>query len=88
MTLWFSATAAAPAIALELSLRPSGAAWLTMAVQGGFVAGTLLSALLNLADVLNAAEAVCRSAALAGAARERGDSVRGRRAPPSSRCVL
>ena len=54
LTLWFSATAAAPAIALELSLTPSGAAWLTMAVQGGFVAGTLLSALLNLADVLNA----------------------------------
>jgi MFS family permease len=54
MTLWFSATAAAPAIAVEFSLSGSGAAWLTMAVQAGFVAGTLISATLNLADVLNA----------------------------------
>jgi MFS family permease len=54
MTLWFSATAAAPSIAAEWSLSASGTAWLTMAVQGGFVVGTLLSALLNLADALNA----------------------------------
>ncbi len=54
MTLWFSATAAAPAIAAEWSLTQTGAAWLTMAVQAGFVAGTFLSALFNLADVLNA----------------------------------
>jgi MFS family permease len=54
MTLWFSATAAGPAIAAELSLTRSATAWLTMAVQAGFVAGTLLSGLLNLADVLNA----------------------------------
>ena len=53
MTLWFSATAAAPAIAAELALTRSGTAWLTMAVQAGFVAGTLTSALLSLADVLN-----------------------------------
>ena len=54
MTLWFSATAAAPAIAAEWSLSEAGAAWLTMAVQAGFVAGTFLSALFNLADVMNA----------------------------------
>jgi MFS family permease len=54
LTLWFSATAAGPEIAGELSLTPSATAWLTMAVQGGFVLGTLLSALLNLADLLNA----------------------------------
>lgn len=54
MTLWFSATAAAPAIAAELSISSSGMAWLTMAVQAGFVVGTLISATLNLADVLNA----------------------------------
>src|SRR5512145_1959406 len=54
MTLWFSATAAAPAIAAEFALTGRGAAWLTMAVQAGFVAGTLLSAAFNLADVLNA----------------------------------
>jgi MFS family permease len=54
LTLWFSATAAAPAMAAELSLSPGATAWLTMAVQGGFVFGTLVSGLLNLADVLNA----------------------------------
>jgi MFS family permease len=54
MTLWFSATAAAPSIVSELSISPSATAWLTMAVQAGFVVGTLISATLNLADVLNA----------------------------------
>jgi MFS family permease len=54
MTLWFSATAAAPAIAADLGLTGRGTAWLTMAVQAGFVAGTLASALLNLPDVVNA----------------------------------
>ena len=54
MTLWFSATAAGPAIAAEFLLSRSAAAWLTMAVQAGFVLGTLTSGLLNLADVLNA----------------------------------
>ena len=54
LTLWFSATAAAPAIAAEFAMSGSGTAWLTMAVQAGFVAGTFASAALNLADVLNA----------------------------------
>ena len=54
MTLWFSATAAGPAIAAEFLLTRSATAWLTMAVQAGFVAGTLISSVLNLADVLNA----------------------------------
>src|SRR5215208_1843558 len=53
MTLWFSATAASLRIAAEFSLTESSTAWLTMAVQGGFVIGTLISALLNLADVVN-----------------------------------
>jgi MFS family permease len=54
MTLWFSATAATAAIVLEFHLTPGEAAWLTMAVQGGFVVGTLLSAVLNLPDIVNA----------------------------------
>jgi MFS family permease len=54
MTLWFSATAAAPALVAEFHLSTGGAAWLTMAVQGGFVAGTLVSALLNLPDLVAA----------------------------------
>ncbi len=54
MTLWFSATAVTPALVAEFRLSTGQAAWLTMAVQGGFVAGTLVSALLNLADLLSA----------------------------------
>ena len=53
MTLWFSATAATGAIAAEFRLTATSTAWLTMAVQGGFVLGTLFSAILNLPDVLN-----------------------------------
>ena len=71
MTLWFSATAAAPAIAAEFSITGAGLAWLTMAVQGGFVAGTLVSALLNLADVVNARRLFacgCLAGAIANAA--------------------
>jgi MFS family permease len=54
MTLWFSATAITPALIAEYDIAPTHAAWLTMAVQAGFVAGTLISAVANLADVLNA----------------------------------
>jgi MFS family permease len=53
MTLWFSATAANGPIVREFELSSGSAAWLTMAVQGGFVLGTLVSALFNLPDVLN-----------------------------------
>ncbi len=71
LTLWFSATAAAPAIAAEFALTGSGTAWLTMAVQAGFVAGTFVSAALNLADVLNARRLFalgCAAGAIANAA--------------------
>jgi len=68
MTLWFSATAAAPSIAAEFSLSRSGTAWLTMAVQGGFVLGTLVSALLNLADVFNARRLFAAGCAIGAAA--------------------
>ena len=54
MTLWFSATAVTPLLITEFDIAPAHAAWLTMAVQAGFVAGTLLSALSNIADILNA----------------------------------
>jgi MFS family permease len=53
MTAWFSATAATPALIVEFHLDAAGASWLTMAVQAGFVAGTLVSAIANLPDVLN-----------------------------------
>jgi MFS family permease len=54
MTLWFSATAVAPALVTRFHMTGGEAAWLTMAVQAGFVAGTLLTAILNVPDVINA----------------------------------
>jgi len=53
MSLWFSASAIVPALKLEWHLSESAADWLTLAVQLGFVAGTLLSALFNLPDIIN-----------------------------------
>jgi MFS family permease len=67
MTLWFSATAVTPALSRELGMTRAEAAWLTMAVQGGFVAGTLTIAILNLADRISARHLVCMGA-LGGAA--------------------
>jgi hypothetical protein len=52
MTLWFSATAVMPALVAAWALTPTGAAWLTAAVQAGFVVGALGSAVFNLPDVL------------------------------------
>lgn len=54
MTPWFSATAVAADIVREFRLDTGQAAWITMGVQGGFVAGTLVSALLNLSDLVSA----------------------------------
>ena len=54
MALWFGVSAVAPQIAREWRLDEATTAWLTLAVQLGFVAGTLLSATLNLPDVLRA----------------------------------
>jgi MFS family permease len=54
MSLWFSASAVVPSLRSEWSLDDSGAGWLTIAVQLGFVLGTLLSAVLNLADIIRA----------------------------------
>ncbi len=66
MSLWFSATAVAPALIEEWELTVGTAAWLTMSVQVGFVAGALLSALLNISD-LWAPRRVIAVGALAGA---------------------
>ncbi|HET7038282.1 MAG TPA: MFS transporter [Gemmatimonadales bacterium] len=51
MGLWFSATAVVPALRQHWGLTGGQAAWLTMAVQLGFVTGALGSALLNLPDL-------------------------------------
>ena len=51
LSLWFSASAVLPALAREWRLGDDGRAWLTNAVQLGFIVGTLGSALGNLPDV-------------------------------------
>ena len=66
MSLWFSASAVVPALRVEWHLSYSTAGWLTIAVQLGFVFGTLLSAVLNLPDVLRVRYLFAASA-LAGA---------------------
>jgi MFS family permease len=65
MGLWFGVSAVAPQIAAEWHLSPGTTAWLTLSVQLGFVAGTLLSALLNLADVIRARHLLALTAFLA-----------------------
>lgn len=52
MSVWFAGTAVAPALRTRLLLSGSESAWLTSTVQLGFVAGTLIAAVLNLADIL------------------------------------
>ena len=68
MALWFSATAVVPALTEEWSLDGGQQAWLTNSVQIGFVVGTLISALLNLADILNARQLFTICALLGAAA--------------------
>jgi MFS family permease len=53
MSLWFSGSAVVPALTREWNLSTGTASWLTLSVQLGFVAGTLLSALLNLPDIIS-----------------------------------
>src|SRR5439155_24172293 len=50
MALWFSASAVTPAIQKAWSLNDGAATWLTISVQLGFVAGALVSAVLNLSE--------------------------------------
>jgi MFS family permease len=50
LSVWFAGTAAVPDLLASGLVTPGRAAWLTAAVQLGFVAGTLVSAVLSLAD--------------------------------------
>jgi MFS family permease len=65
-SIWFSGTAAAPALREAWSLNEVRASGLTASVQFGFIAGTLLFALLNIADVFRT-RSVFFASALAGA---------------------
>ena len=68
MTTWFSATAVVPQLRDEWNLSSNGAAWLTISVQLGFVAGALLSSLGNVADVFAPRTVILAGAAGAAAA--------------------
>jgi len=77
MAPWFSASAVGPALASAWRLGPTGAAWLTISVQLGFVAGALVSAMLTLSDRwsarrLAAAASLAAAAATLGVAFSRG----------------
>jgi len=67
MSLWFSASAVVPTLQKLWNLSASTANWLTLAVQLGFVAGTLLSALFNLPDLINPRHLFVMSALCAAA---------------------
>src|SRR4051812_45069710 len=54
MSLWFAASAVSGQLAGPWHLSPSALGWLTAIVQLGFVLGTGVSALLNLADIVPA----------------------------------
>ena len=64
MSLWFSAAAVVPVLQRDWQLDTTRAGWLTLAVQFGFVAGTLASALINLPDIINSRYLFAISAAL------------------------
>jgi MFS family permease len=65
MSLWFSASAVAPALREHWSLSSGQTTWLTISVQLGFVVGSLLSAIFNLPEVLSAPRLIAVSAVAA-----------------------
>ena len=65
---WFSATAVVPALERDWGLTAAGAAWLVVAVQAGFIAGSIAAALLNLPDRIEPRRLIAGSAIAAAAA--------------------
>jgi MFS family permease len=68
LSLWFSASAVLPALVREWELGDGSAAALTIAVQLGFIAGTLVSALANLPDIWSPRLLMAGSSVLGAAA--------------------
>src|ERR1700738_1350472 len=68
MSVWFAANAVAPQLAARWGISASQAGWLSTVVQIGFVIGTALAALLNLADLVPAKSYFSLSALAAAAA--------------------
>jgi MFS family permease len=68
MSLWFAGTAVAPLLQVRWSLDPGEVGWLSAIVQLGFVVGTALAAILNLADLVPSRYYVASCAALGAGA--------------------
>lgn len=64
MSLWFSASAVVPQLAIEWNLSATMKAWMTMSVQIGFVVGALTSAVFNWADRFSATNLMAYNAVL------------------------
>ncbi len=62
-SVWFSGTAAAPALKEAWALSEVQASWLTVSVQIGFILGTFLYAVFNVADIFKARNVFFLSAA-------------------------
>src|SRR5215472_13504140 len=68
MTTWFSVTAITPELIQVWRLSSGQVAWLTNAVQLGFVTGALLSSLVSLPDLVSLRKLMGVSAAIAALA--------------------
>ena len=68
LSAWMTATALGPELQQRWGLTASQVGWLTTVVQLGFVVGTAVGAILNLADVLSSRSYFATSALLAAAA--------------------
>lgn len=68
MSLWFAASAVSPQLRAMWGLTPAEVGWLTTIVQLGFVCGTAIVAVLNLADLIPAGRLFSASAFLGACA--------------------
>lgn len=68
MSLWLAAAAVGPQLAARWQLTQSQTGWLVTIVQLGFVLGTAIAAVLNLADVIPSKRLFAASALLGAAA--------------------
>ena len=86
MSTWFSASAVIPQLRVQWDLSDSAAAWLTIAVQLGFVFSALISSLVNLSDIISPRHVISGGAVGAAAVNGllviEGGSARSRRQRP------
>lgn len=66
MSVWFATAAVVPSLISAWGISSADASWLTNSVQLGFVAGAVLSAIVNLADRVRISVLIAASATVAG----------------------